>query len=81
MSSKNVITIEVKRRQSENPATLIRRFSRKVQQAGIIKIARKNQFRLRATSRIKKKNAALRRIARRKETVYLRKIGKLASKK
>ncbi|MBI4114367.1 MAG: 30S ribosomal protein S21 [Candidatus Niyogibacteria bacterium] len=81
MSSKNVTIIEVRRRQNETPVSLVRRFSRKVQQAGVVKHTRKGQFHLRPVSRVKKKNSAMRRIARRKEFEHLRKIGKLKKKK
>ncbi|MDP2676282.1 MAG: 30S ribosomal protein S21 [bacterium] len=80
MSTKNATIIEVKRRQNETPGALVRRFSKKAQQAGIVRKTRSNQFRSRPLSHKKRKQSALRRMARLKESTYLRKIGKLKKK-
>lgn len=77
MSNKNVTIIEVKRRQSETTGALVRRFTKKAQQAGIVRKTRAHQFRIRPLSQKKRKNAALRRIMRVKNAEHLRKIGKL----
>ncbi|PIR69793.1 MAG: hypothetical protein COU47_01810 [Candidatus Niyogibacteria bacterium CG10_big_fil_rev_8_21_14_0_10_46_36] len=81
MSAKNTTIIEVKRRQSETPGALVRRFSKKAQQLGVVRKVRSGQFRARPLSQKKKKDAALRRMSRAKEVQYLRKIGKLKTGK
>lgn len=74
----NTPIIEVKKRNRETAGALMRRFARKVQQAGVVRQARANQFRIRPLSNKKKKNLALRRIVRGRETVRLKKLGRIA---
>lgn len=69
--------IEVKKNTNENNATLLRRFSRKVMDAGIIHAVKNNRYSERDTSKLSLKVVALRRIARRKEVEKLKKLGKM----
>lgn len=67
----------VKRRESENTATLLRRFSRKAQQSGVIVEAKSGRYRSRPKSDLRKKNEALARIKKRKKIEKLKKLGKI----
>lgn len=69
--------IEVKKNNNENNATLLRRFSRKVMDAGIIHSVKNNRYNERDTSKLSLKVIALRRLARRKEVEKLKKLGKM----
>ena len=69
--------LEVKRKQRENIQGLVRRFSQKIRQSGILLQARKNQFKSESKSNEAKKKAALRRIELRKQYNKLKKLGQL----
>ncbi len=71
-------TIEVKKNQNENNASLLRRFSRRVQESGIIHKVKAKRYNEREQSKLSQKETALRRITRRKENDKLRKLGKIA---
>lgn len=67
--------LKVRRKEKETPPSLIRRFSRRVRQSGILLQARKSRFRARPKSRQMKKRAALRREELKKEYERLEKMG------
>ncbi len=69
--------IRVKRREKENAASLIRRFTRKVQQSGVLVLARKLRFKEKSKSKRKKREDAIRRTEIRTFKEKLRKLGKL----
>lgn len=69
--------IEARKQNRETSQSLIRRFSRKIQQSGILLRARRARFRKRLKSRQMKKKAALRREEIRKEYERLKKLGKV----
>lgn len=69
--------IEVKKNSNENNASLLRRFSRKVMDAGIIHTVKGKRYSERETSKLSLKVVALRRISRRKEVEKLKKLGKM----
>lgn len=71
------MSLEVKKQERETSQGLIRRFTKKVQQSGILLRARKNRFRRRSKSRQMKKRTALRREKLKKEYKKLMKLGKL----
>ncbi|OGZ46853.1 MAG: hypothetical protein A3J54_00110 [Candidatus Ryanbacteria bacterium RIFCSPHIGHO2_02_FULL_45_13b] len=67
----------VTKKQKESTGAFLRRFSRVVQQSGILMRVRSFRYRARSASpRIEKKNAIYR-MTRRKETDKLRKLGKI----
>ncbi|OGI24048.1 MAG: hypothetical protein A3E91_03935 [Candidatus Moranbacteria bacterium RIFCSPHIGHO2_12_FULL_40_10] len=68
--------IEVKKKDKESSENLIRRFSRRVQQSGVLLRVRKNRFRREEKSKIEKRNEALYKIKIRKEIDKLKKLGK-----
>ncbi len=51
--------VEVKRKPNESTGSLLRRFSRFVQQSGVLIKAKKSQFRAKKTTERKEKNAAI----------------------
>jgi len=69
--------VEVKKSERENSQSLIRRFTRKVQQSGILLRARESRFRRRQKSKKMRKKAALRREKLKKEYEKLKKLGLL----
>ncbi len=69
--------LEIKKREKESSQNLIRRFSRGVQQSGILLRVRKNQFKRREKSKNMKKKAALRRELLKKEHEKLWKLGEI----
>jgi ribosomal protein S21 len=74
MSTTNV---EVKKTGHENAMSLIRRFSRKMQETGIIQKVKGSRYSERDMSKLAQKNMALRKLARRKEVERLKKLGKM----
>lgn len=69
--------IEIKKNANENNASVLRRFTRKVQESGIIHKVKNSRYNERAESKVKVKAATLKRINRRKETERMRKLGKI----
>ncbi|HHE76411.1 MAG TPA: hypothetical protein ENL27_00235 [Candidatus Parcubacteria bacterium] len=69
--------LEVKKLPRESSQSLIRRFSRKMKQSGILLEARKKLFYLREKGEQMKKRAALRREMIKKEYKKLMKLGQL----
>lgn len=70
------MTIEVKKKDRETSESLIRRFSRRVQQSGVLLHARKTRFRAEEKSKREKRAEALYKIKIRKEINKLKKLGK-----
>lgn len=68
--------VTVLKREKETTGSLLRRFSKKVQQSKILLKARTLNVRTRQKSKTKKKKDALRRVIKRKEYDRLRKLGK-----
>lgn len=68
--------IEVKKRERETPESLIRRFSRRVQQSGTLQRVRKIRFRQEEKSKPKRRDEALYKVKIRKEIARLKKMGK-----
>lgn len=68
--------IQVKRKEKETAESLIRRFSRRVQQSGVLKQVRKLRFRVEEKSRDKRRSEALYKVKIRKEITRLKKLGK-----
>jgi ribosomal protein S21 len=68
---------EVKRKRGETFESMMRRFSRRVQQSGKLLQAKKIRFHTSGKSRNLQRASALRREELRKKHEYLKKIGKL----
>jgi ribosomal protein S21 len=71
-----ITVIEVKKNTNESNMNLVRRFSRKVQESGIIQKVKSKRYNERPESKIKVKAATLKRLARRKNHEKLLKLGK-----
>lgn len=69
--------IELKKNPNENNASLLRRFSRKIQESNIIQKVKGGRYNERALSKLKVKVGTLKRLAKRKETEKQRKLGKI----
>lgn len=67
----------VHKKQKESAGAFLRRFSRVVQQSGLLVRVRSLQYRTRPKTERARKKDALRRMARRKEMEKLRKLGKI----
>lgn len=70
--------VEVNKNPNENPASLLRRFSRRVQEAGIIPKVKGNRYAKRLPGKLAVKAGALKRLKRRTEIEKLRKLGKIS---
>lgn len=68
--------IEVKRKDRESPESLIRRFSRKIQQSGVLMRARKTRFRTDEKSKRELREGAMYKVKVRKVANKLKKMGK-----
>lgn len=69
--------IEVRKNANENNASVLRRFSRRIQESNIIQKVKGSRYNKREESKLKVKKSAIRRISRRKEIEKLRKLGKI----
>lgn len=75
------MVLEVKKQERETSQDVIRRFTKRIQQSGLLLRARKIRFRARRKSRQMKKRAALRREEIKKEYAKLKKLGKIEQKR
>jgi len=73
----NHVAIEIKKQQGETTRGLIRRFSRKVQQSGVLIRARKDKFHEKEKTKRERRDSAVRRVKIGKEKEKLRKMGLL----
>jgi ribosomal protein S21 len=69
--------IEVNKNGNENNASVLRRFSRRIQESYIIQKVKGSRYNKRKESKLKVKKATLKHLERRKETEKLRKLGKV----
>lgn len=74
------VVIEVKRNPNENNSGVLRRFSRRMQESGIIRKVKSSRYNVRQDSKLRQKNSALKKMARRKEIEKLKKLGKMVTK-
>ena len=69
--------IEVNKNGNENNASVLRRFSRRIQESNIIQKVKGSRYNKRKESKLKVKKATLKHLERRQETEKLRKLGKI----
>jgi ribosomal protein S21 len=69
--------IEVRKNPNENNASVLRRFSRRIQESNIIQKVKGHRYNERKESKLKVKKSALKRMGKRKEMEKLRKLGKI----
>ncbi len=72
------VVIEVNKNQNENNASILRRFSRRIQESGIIRKVKSSRYNKRKESKLIQKRGALKKIERRKEIEVLKKLGKIS---
>lgn len=70
----------VKKKENESTGSFLYRFSKKVQQSGILKEARKRRYHHRPKSRLKRKEAAIYQMIKHAETTKAKKMGLEISK-
>ena len=70
--------VEVKKNSNENNMSLLRRFSRRIQESNMTRIVKAKRYSSRKTTKLGQKNMALKKITRRKEVARLQKLGKMA---
>ena len=68
--------MEVKRKPKEPTSFLLRRFTQKVRESGILIQAKKKRFHGKKQSRLQRRKDALERVAKRKIKIRLKKMGK-----
>ena len=73
--------VYVIKKDKETSSAMLRRFSRMIQQSGVLLQARKSNFYNRPPNKRARKASALRRLKARKERERLIKLGKIAEKK
>ncbi len=69
--------IEVNKNANENNASILRRFSRRIQESNIIQKVKGSRYNKRKESKLKVKKGTLKRLERRGEIEKLRKLGKI----
>jgi len=69
--------VEVTKNQNETNASLLRRFSKKLQESRVLARVKKMRFRARPQSKLRRKESALKRIIKRAEIEKLKKWGKM----
>jgi len=72
-----MISAEVTKATTESNASVLRRFTKKVQGLGTIRLVRKLRYSARQLSDFKKKKEALKRIEKRTNIDRLKKLGKI----
>ena len=72
-----MINVEVQKTGTENPMSVLKRFTKRVQGAGILPKVRSMRYSKRSESRYVRKKRALKGIVRRTEHERLAKLGKL----
>ena len=76
LNENKTMPLKVEKEERENAQNLVRRFSRRVKQSGILIRARKNRFRDRSKSHPMRKRSALRREELKKEYLKKEKMSK-----
>ncbi|MES2224476.1 MAG: hypothetical protein V4478_00650 [Patescibacteria group bacterium] len=72
-----ITNVEIKRNGTENALGVIRRFSRKMQESGIIPKVKGERYAVRPLSKLAQKNLKVKRLARGVEIEKLKKLGKM----
>lgn len=77
MTAMTTTNIDLKRNNHENGVSLIRRFTRKMQESGIIPNVKNNRYSTRPISKLAQKNMRLKNLNKRREIERLKKLGKM----
>ena len=81
MDASRNVNVEVEKNPNENATNILRRFTKRVQGAGILPRVRSIRYAARPTTKFLRKKRALKMLARRKEISKLIKLGKMADKR
>jgi len=73
----SMTNVELQPNNHENALSLIRRFSRKMIESGVIPKVKGGRYATRPLSKLGQKNLAIKKIARRVEVEHLKKLGKM----
>jgi len=76
----HMINVQIEKNPNENSINLIKRFTKRVQSAGILRKVRSNRYKVRVPSEYTKKKHTLAVIGRQTETKRLIKLGKILEK-
>ena len=71
------MAIEVRKREGESPNSLLFTFTKRMKRSGILKETRSRKFHNRPVSRIKRRQSAIHREAKRVEVERMKKLGLL----
>ena len=74
------VNVSVVKHGSENSMSLIRRFSKRMQGAGIVRKVKSNRYHLRSQSKNRKRTSALRRVAKREKVQEMERMGLIEAK-
>jgi len=77
----SIVSVQVNKNTNENNMNLIRRFTRKVQETGMIQKVKGHRYSERPLSKLKVKEGTLKRLAKKKEFEKQFKLGKVVAKK
>lgn len=69
--------IEVRKKEGESTGSLIHRFTKRMQQSGVLKEAKRRRFQHRPANRLKRRRSALHREQKRSEVERMKKLGLL----
>ena len=69
------MALEVKRKEGESVSAFLYRFSKKIQQSGVLREAKKRKTKKRGVNRNKRRVSAIYREGKRKEVAKARKMG------
>jgi len=72
-----MIQVEVTKNNNETSSSIIRRFTKRVQESGVIKRAKSLRYNERMKSDYVKKKKTLKRLTKRNEVARLRRLGKM----
>lgn len=68
--------IEIKRREGESASSFLYRFTKKIQQSGVLREAKKRKFKKRGINKNKRRAAALYCDTKKKEFIKAKKLGR-----
>ncbi|MCL4400276.1 30S ribosomal protein S21 [Patescibacteria group bacterium] len=67
--------MEIRKRKNESVGTFLYRFSKRVQQSGVLKEVKKRRFSSRPQNKIKRRSSAIYKAKKAKEVKKMRKLG------
>ena len=71
------MAIEIKKKEGDNPNTMLFNFTKKVKRSGILREMRKRKYHTRPVSRVKRKFSAIHREEKKVELEKMKKLGLL----